>query len=168
MNETKQILTDEIQSEIGWIASLQNLGTEDYTKAVEGVAKLIDRQYKMEELEHEKRKIEIEKETSDKKLAQEREAAVMKMELEKELTEMKLKHDKELADMKMEQEREENARKLKSENIDRAVKNAVGFVGTVGTIAVTVWGTCKYLKFEETGTVTSVIGRNFVNKLFHK
>lgn len=43
---------------------------------------------------------------------------------------------------------------------------------TIGSILipvfVTVWGTYKTLKFEETGTVTTIMGRGFINKLIPK
>lgn len=35
-------------------------------------------------------------------------------------------------------------------------------------VFVTVWGTYKTLKFEETGTVTTIMGRGFINKLIPK
>lgn len=51
---------------------------------------------------------------------------------------------------------------------ERIVKNAVTVGTTVVGAALTVWGTLKTLKFEETGTVTTSAGREFIKKLFSK
>jgi hypothetical protein len=59
-------------------------------------------------------------------------------------------------------------KKMKSENIDRIVKNVLTAVSVVGGIALTVWGTKTSIKFEETGTFTTIMGRGFVNKLLPK
>lgn len=68
-------------------------------------------------------------------------------------------------------EREENALKreqMKDEKIDRWIKNGLTLVGVVVPAGLTVWGTIKTLKFEETGTVTTMMGRGFINKLLPK
>ncbi len=51
---------------------------------------------------------------------------------------------------------------------DRLVKNILSGLGIVLPIGLTVWGTKKTFKFEETGTITSAMGRGFINKLFPK
>lgn len=51
---------------------------------------------------------------------------------------------------------------------DRKIKNVITVVVSgVGTI-VTIWGTLKTLKFEETGTITTMAGRNFINSIFKR
>lgn len=50
----------------------------------------------------------------------------------------------------------------------RIIQNIIDAGGIITTIGLTVWGTLKTLKFEETGTVTTMAGRNFINKLFRK
>lgn len=57
---------------------------------------------------------------------------------------------------------------LKDEKRDRLVKNIISLVGIGATVGVTVWGTVVSLKFEETGSITTVIGRGFINKLIPK
>ena len=60
------------------------------------------------------------------------------------------------------------SRQIESEIRDRKVKNVITVVvSAVGTV-VTIWGTLKTLKFEEVGTVTTMAGRNFINKIFKK
>ena len=48
------------------------------------------------------------------------------------------------------------------------IKHAISIGSIVIPVFVTVWGTYKTLKFEETGTVTTIMGRGFVNKLIPK
>ena len=49
---------------------------------------------------------------------------------------------------------------------DANMRNAIAIAGIAVPALLTVWGTFKTLKFEETGTVTTMFGRNFINKLF--
>lgn len=51
---------------------------------------------------------------------------------------------------------------------DRRVKNGIAVGGIVLPLAVTIWGTFRTLKFEEEGTVTTMMGRGFINKLIPK
>lgn len=67
---------------------------------------------------------------------------------------------KEENDLKLEQ--------MKDEKRDRIVKNALTGISIVGGFALTVWGTIKSIKFEETGTITTIVGRGFINKLLPK
>lgn len=54
---------------------------------------------------------------------------------------------------------------LKDERKDRLVKNIMSAAGIVLPLFVTIWGTKVSLKFEETGSVTTIMGRGFVQKL---
>ena len=62
-------------------------------------------------------------------------------------------------------ENELKTKQMEDEKKDRFVKNLLAGVGTVGGLVVTIWGAKKAWKFEETGTVASPVGRNFINKL---
>ena len=57
---------------------------------------------------------------------------------------------------------------LEADVKDRKVRNAISLAGSIIQTAVTIWGTLKSLKFEETGTVTTNAGRNFMNRIFKK
>ena len=57
---------------------------------------------------------------------------------------------------------------LEADVKDRKVRNVISIAGIVIPTAVTIWGTLKSLKFEETGTVTTNAGRNFMNRIFKK
>ena len=55
-----------------------------------------------------------------------------------------------------------------SEQRDRLIKNILTGAGIAVPSLLTVWGTLKSLKFEETGTITTAIGRGFINKILPK
>ena len=57
---------------------------------------------------------------------------------------------------------------MEEDRKDRRVKNGIAIGGIVLPLAVTIWGTFKTLKFEEEGTVTTIMGRGFINKLIPK
>lgn len=54
------------------------------------------------------------------------------------------------------------------EKKDRRTQKWLTVAGLVLPLAVTVWGTITSLNFEKTGTVTTGIGRGFINKLLPK
>ena len=54
------------------------------------------------------------------------------------------------------------------EKKDRLIKNVLAGLGIAIPSLITIWGTCKSIKFEETGTITTIMGRGFINKLLPK
>ena len=81
------------------------------------------------------------------------------IELEKIKTDAELKQDQQNVDAEL------RAEQLKDERKDRVVKNCLTGAGIVIPTAVTIWGTIKSIKFEETGTITTIMGRGFIQKL---
>lgn len=69
---------------------------------------------------------------------------------------------------KFNNECDEKVKSREIETKDRLTKNIISGAGIIIPTAVTIWGTLKSLKFEETGTVTTAIGRGFINKLLPK
>lgn len=65
-------------------------------------------------------------------------------------------------------ERDLKLKQAKEEKRDRIVKNCISVAGIVLPICLAVWGTKTSLKFEEEGTITTTIGRGFINKLLPK
>lgn len=57
---------------------------------------------------------------------------------------------------------------LENDKKDRFVRNLITVVTVGAPLAVTIWGTYVTLNFEKEGTVTTIPGRNFINKLFKK
>ncbi len=84
------------------------------------------------------------------------------IELEKFKTEHEFKREQQAAedDLKIEQ--------LNDEKKDRLIKNSLTAAGIIIPTAVTIWGTIKSIKFEETGTITTIMGRGFIQKLLPK
>lgn len=77
--------------------------------------------------------------------------------------------EKHEAEMK-EREAERIAKNIQvaEEQKDRVVKNYIAAGGVVLPLLVTIWGTLKSFKFEQDGTVTTIMGRGFINKLLPK
>ena len=67
-----------------------------------------------------------------------------------------------------EAENELKQKEIEDEKKDRKVKNVLTGVSVIGGFALTVWGTCKSIKFEETGSFTTIMGRGFIQKLLPK
>lgn len=59
-------------------------------------------------------------------------------------------------------------KQMRDENRDRLIKNSITVAGIIIPVTVTIWGTIKTLKFETEGTVTTIMGRGFINKLIPK
>lgn len=62
------------------------------------------------------------------------------------------------------EEQDLKRQQLEDDKKDRLIRNGLTGVSVIGGLAVTVWGTLKTFKFEETGTITSQAGRQFINK----
>ena len=57
---------------------------------------------------------------------------------------------------------------MEEERKDRLIRNCISTAGIVIPSLLTIWGTLKTLKFEQEGTITTIIGRGFINKLLPK
>lgn len=57
---------------------------------------------------------------------------------------------------------------MSEERIDRWVKHFLTTLGIVGPIMLTVWGTLVSIDFEKEGTITTIMGRGFINRLLGK
>lgn len=56
-------------------------------------------------------------------------------------------------------------KKQKNEHFNRMIVNILSGASIVSGVVLTIWGTYKTLKFEETGTVTTTAGRSFINSV---
>ena len=121
--KVETLLREEIQNEFNQLSKME-LGTEQYEKTVNGLAKLMDKA------------IEIEK---------------FNVECEEKSKEYDLKCTQSEEDKK-----------------DRLIKNIIAGAGVAIPSILTVWGTIKSIKFEQEGTITTIMGRGFINKLLPK
>ena len=54
---------------------------------------------------------------------------------------------------------------LKIDEKDRNVKNILTGTSIIGGLLVGIWGTMEAIKFEEEGSFTSLVGRDFISNL---
>lgn len=134
----KNLLLSEIESQIEALDDLE-FGSDAHKAAVDDLTKLLSKLNEMEKIESE------------------RQEAIKNREVE---TELKAKQ--------YEAENELKAKQIEEDKKDHFVKNCLTAVSVIGGFAVTIWGTYKSIKFEETGTITTIMGRGFINKLLPK
>jgi hypothetical protein len=67
-----------------------------------------------------------------------------------------------------EAERALKEKELAEEKKDRLIKNILAGAGIGIPAIITIWGTLKTFRFEETGTITTTLGRGFINKLLSR
>lgn len=66
---------------------------------------------------------------------------------------------------KLESSETQNEKQMKEERKSRLVKNCIDVGSFVLPLAVTIWGARASFKFEETGTITTSVGRKFMDKI---
>ena len=65
-------------------------------------------------------------------------------------------------------EKEFKLSQMKEEQKAQKVRVYIDVAGIVLPCIVTIWGTLKSFEFEKEGTVTTIMGRGFINKLLPK
>lgn len=58
-------------------------------------------------------------------------------------------------------------KQFEADEKDKKTRNWLTAAGIVVPAGISVWGVLKSLKFEETGTITTLVGRNFFQKIFN-
>ena len=66
---------------------------------------------------------------------------------------------------KLESSDAQNEKQMKEDRKSRLVKNFIDVGSIVLPLAVTIWGACASFKFEENGTITTSVGRKFMDKI---
>lgn len=146
MDETdiKTLLNDEISDELKRLGDIE-IGTETYKTTVEGITKLMDKKIEIDKFERDIQVKNRDYELERRKANEELESKAKSIAIEEK---------------KLEQ--------ITNEKNDQLFKNGIAIASIVVPSLITIWGTFKTLKFEETGTVTTIMGRGFVNKLIPK
>ena len=86
-----------------------------------------------------------------------------------EMNKIELERMKQVSSDLRETERSDREKALDEYNKkNQLIAHAITIGSIVIPVFVTIWGTYKTLKFEETGTVTTIMGRGFINKLIPK
>ena len=58
--------------------------------------------------------------------------------------------------------------KIEDDRKDQFVRNVLTGAGIIIPTVVTIWGTIKSINFEKEGTITTIMGRGFIQKLLPK
>lgn len=64
-----------------------------------------------------------------------------------------------------ESDEEFKRKQLKEDRRNRIIGHGIELAGIVIPTVVTIWGTVKSIEFEKEGTITTIMGRGFINKL---
>ena len=73
--------------------------------------------------------------------------------------------DKTIEIEKLNTTEEQNKAQMIEERKSRLVKNCIDVGSIVLPLIVTIWGTKATFKFEETGSITTSVGRKFIDKI---
>lgn len=76
--------------------------------------------------------------------------------------------DRAIAIDKLNIEHDEKEDLAREERIDRIVKHIINAASFVLPTLVTIWGVKASFEFEKDGTITTMMGRGFINKLLPK
>lgn len=68
---------------------------------------------------------------------------------------------------KLEASEIQNEKQIKEERKSRLIKNLIDIGGIVLPLAVTLWGVKASLYFEDSNTVTTTVGRKFMDRMFN-
>ena len=144
--ETKDLLRDEINRVIESMKGM-DVGSDEHKAVSETVAKL--------------RYDELDKTTIQWSAQTEEDA---RQEAELDLKREQLEHEKKIH----EDDEAFKEKQIKEERRKMIVNIVLTSLGIIIPTGVTIWGTYKTLKFEETGTITTAMGRGFIQRLFSK
>lgn len=73
-----------------------------------------------------------------------------------------LEHEKTIIDEEI------KLKQLEEDKRDHMIKNILTGLGIAIPTLTTIWGTIKSIKFEETGNITTIMGRGFIQNLIPK
>ena len=148
----ENLLREEIQREFEKLKDIEK-GTAEYKAIVDGITRLTDRAIEYEKIENEKRE-----------RAESREAALEQAEFERKFKEKQAEDSETQAEF----EKKLKLKQMQEDRIDRWVKNGIAIAGIILPLGLTVWGTFKSFEFEKEGTITTIMGRGYINKLIPK
>lgn len=134
-DENIGLLESEIQSVLESLKDM-DASSEEYKSTVEVLTKLVDRSIK------------------EKELRQDAEIKERQM-----INDCAIKRDQLINDSQLKREQ------LRKENIRGWVSNGIAIAGLIIPTAVTIWGTKRSFEFEKEGSITTIMGRGFIQKL---
>lgn len=148
-------LQDEITKELEKLNEME-VGTEEYQKTISGLNVLMSRYIDYQKTNNEScHQFRIEAQSKSEHELKKEEIELKKRQLELEAEAQKF-------------ERESKEKQEVEDRKDRLIKNCISIAGIVLPCLITVWGTVKSFEFEKEGTITTIMGRGFLNKLLPK
>jgi len=156
----QKLLCSEIKDELTDLKGLA-LGSNEYKAAVDGIAKLADKAIELEKID-----VDCEEKDKDREFANDLKLKEFeeKIESRKVDTDFKFKQLEEEIKSR-ESEIDLKLKQLEEERKSRLITNCIGIAGIVIPSLITIWGTVKSFEFEKEGTITTIMGRGFINKL---
>lgn len=141
-----------------------DVNSPEYKTRVETLTKFMDRAIEIEKCNNEREdrteRLEVENDLKQSQL----EADKKRQEFEEEIKRLQLEEEK--RQRRFEQEIRE--KQMKEERQNRIATIIITASGIILPIVVTIWGTKKSFEFEKEGTITTIMGRGFINKLLPK
>ena len=83
-----------------------------------------------------------------------------------EIDKLEVERDERIKTQKKEEEFK--LAQMEEEKKDRLIRNCLTAAGIFIPTVVTIWGTVKSFEFEKEGTITTIMGRGFIQKLLPK
>lgn len=83
-----------------------------------------------------------------------------------ELEKLEMEHQEKV--ISRENDTDFKLQQMKEDKKDRVFKNAIAVASIAVPSIITIWGTVKSIQFEKEGTITTIMGRGFINKLLPK
>jgi hypothetical protein len=161
--EIKKVLDAEILDEIDRLGGFE-VGSDEYKTCTDGLVKLMDRAIEMDKLEAER---------EEKAKARNQDAELKNKQLMEQIKAREI--DTEIRNKQLDEQKRSREDDNFHKNSQLAEERRSRLINTILTaglgavnILVLIWGTKTSLKFEETGTITTHAGRNFISKLFRK
>lgn len=161
--EIENLLREEIQREFEKLKDIEK-GTAEYKAVVEGITKLTDRAIEYEKIEADKREKVRNRKLAKEQADLERRFKEQQAEFEREFKEKQAEESKAQAEF----DKKLKLKQMEEDRTDRWIKNGIAIVGIILPIGLSVWGTFKSFEFEKEGTITTIMGRGYINKLIPK
>ena len=154
--DIENLLNEEIKDELDILGKL-GVGTKEHEMAVNDVCKLIDRAIEID-------KLGIQEQDSLNKRADAKAALEFEHGLKTKQYELEVDKRKDAKALVV-FDQDFRLKQLEEERRDRFVRDCVAIAGVAVPAVITIWGTLKSFEFEKEGTITTAIGRGFINKL---
>lgn len=161
--KVQNLLCEEIKRGLKGLKEIE-VGSDEYKKTAEIVVKLTEKAIDLERTE-----AEIKEKAKNRKFEEEIKMKQYQDQVRNRQIDDDMKQ-KEFREKILNREFDECLKKkqFEDEKKDRLIKNCISIAGIIIPIIVTIWGTKKSFEFEKEGTITTIMGRGFINKLLPK